>query len=341
MYKKFFLFLFLCLFLMPVPVFANNPAKMYYFYSDTCSHCKQAEVFFDEISNRYPDLQIVSYEVTHNQENYELMLEVLDRLDISARGTPLIVLGSRGTVGFNDSMRLVIEDNILYARYNEVRDIVGEIQGTSSYFEEQISDTDIFVDLPSWNQANLKQDNMFFMTLDLGFFSGLSVLLVTLIFSFVFLLIFHISQFVLLPFWISLIILFLAFLTNGNLISFSSSARFVLGILCLLFFSFAFVCYKYRKRSWIMKYFSFETIPIPKGTSLFFIAFACLLSCLFFATQNENVLLYQRLLVFRSITGFSSYIYAFCFLLSFLFPNLLLYGLFYFVSKKRKMVSKG
>ena len=44
------------------------------------------------------------------------MMDVLDLLDISSRGTPLIVLGSRGTVGFSDSIRLTIEENILYAR---------------------------------------------------------------------------------------------------------------------------------------------------------------------------------------------------------------------------------
>lgn len=341
MHKKLLLFVFLCLFFVPLPVFANNPARMYYFYSDTCSHCKEAEVFLDEISNRYPDLQIVSYEVSHNEENYQLMLDVLNLLDISARGTPLIVLGSRGTVGFSDSVRLVIEENILYARYNEVRDVVGEIQGTSSYFEEKISDTNLFFDLPYWPHANLKQDNLVFMTLDLGLFSGISVLFVTLLLCILFLLILQISQWSLFPFWISFGILFLAFLTNGSLLTFSNTAWIVLVSLCILWVVFALFCHKFQKKFRIANYFSFDKVPLSKGTALFLICFSCFLVCLFFSIQNENVLMYQRLMVFRSITGFSSYLYAFLFLLCFLVPNLVVYFLFLFVLKKRKMVSKG
>ena len=341
--RKIILWLFfLCLFWIPSTVFANNPAKLYFFYSDTCAHCKEAEVYLNTISNRYPDVQIIRYEVSHNQENYQLMIEVLDTLHISSRGTPLIVLGSRGTVGFSDSVRLTIEENILYARYNEVRDVIGEIQGTSEYFEEKITETDVLIDLPFWNGASAKSDNMALMTLDLGFFSGIqpAVLLVTIAVCLLFFVLFRMPQIAMLSFWISFVIIFLAFLTNGNLLTFSNTAQMVFLILCILCIFFFFLCYHFRKHSFISKYFSFSSVPVLPGTVIFLAIFACFLVFFFFSFQNENILIYQRLFVFRSITGLSSYLYAILFMISFLLPSLLLYAFFVIFSKKKKLVRK-
>lgn len=334
--------LFLCLFLMPSTVFANNPAKLYFFYSDTCAHCKEASVYLETIPSRYPDVQVIRYEVSHNQENYQLMMDVLDLLDISSRGTPLIVLGSRGMVGFSDSIRLTIEENILYARYNEVRDVVGEIQGTSEYFEEHISETDVLIDLPFWKGANAKGDNMALMTLDLGFFSGIqpAVLLTTIVLCLLFFVLFHMPQISMVPFWIPFVIFFLAFLTNGNILTFSSTSYIVFFILCVLCVLFAIFCYRFRNHSFVSKYFSFSSVSVQKGTAIFLATFACFLVCLFFSMRTENVLIYQRLFIFRSISGFSSYLYAILFMVSFLIPSFVLYIFFSFLAKKKKLVRK-
>lgn len=334
--------LFLCLFLLPSTVFANNPAKLYFFYSDTCAHCKEASAYLETIPNRYPDVQIIRYEVSHNQENYQLMMDVLELLDISSRGTPLIVLGSRGTVGFSDSIRLTIEENILYARYNEVRDVVGEIQGTSTYFEEHISDTEVFLDLPFWKGANAKGDSMALMTLDLGFFSGIhpAVLLVTIGLCLLFFGLFHIQPISMLSFWISFVIFFLAFLTNGNILTFSSTSQMIFLVLCVLCVLFTILCYCFRNRVKFFQFFSFSSVSASKGLAIFLAIFACFLVCFFFSCQTEPVLIYQRLFVFRSITGFSSYWYGILFMLSFLAPNLLLYAFFALLLKKKKLVRK-
>lgn len=142
------------------------------------------------------------------------------------------------------------------------------------------------------------------------------------------------------PFWIPFVIFFLAFLTNGNILTFSSISYIVFFILCVLCVLFAIFCYRFRNHSFVSKYFSFSSVSVQKGTAIFLATFACFLVCLFFSIQNENVLIYQRLFIFRSISGFSSYLYAILFMVSFLIPSFVLYIFFSFLAKKKKLVRK-
>ena len=82
--------------------------------------------------------------------------------------------------------------------------------------------------------------------------------------------------------------------------------------------------------------FLFHPFQFIKVRLYFLATFACFLVCLFFSIQNENVLIYQRLFIFRSITGFSSYLYAILFMVS-LFDTKLrsLRPFFHFLSKRK------
>ncbi|MDP2929994.1 MAG: hypothetical protein Q8N56_00050, partial [bacterium] len=56
----------------------NYKAKLYFFYGSTCYYCKQAEVFLSGLESKYPDMEIVSYEVFENPENAQLFKKFLE-----------------------------------------------------------------------------------------------------------------------------------------------------------------------------------------------------------------------------------------------------------------------
>jgi len=60
---------------------ADEKAKLYFFYGDGCPHCAKAEKFLAQMEEKYPQLEIISYEVFGNKENAELFLEFLEACD--------------------------------------------------------------------------------------------------------------------------------------------------------------------------------------------------------------------------------------------------------------------
>ncbi len=55
----------------------EDKVELYYFYGDGCPHCKKASAFLVQMEEKYPQLEIISYEVFSNKENADLFLEVL------------------------------------------------------------------------------------------------------------------------------------------------------------------------------------------------------------------------------------------------------------------------
>ena len=106
----------------------DNSVKAYFFYGEGCPHCAKEEAFFESIKDKYPTLEVNSFEIYHNRENVSLMKDVSNRLNANASGVPFLIIGDKFLVGYaEDVTNIEIENQIKYGLSNTLPDIVGEI----------------------------------------------------------------------------------------------------------------------------------------------------------------------------------------------------------------------
>ena len=53
----------------------DNQVNIYFFHSNTCSHCKEESKFLKELETRYKNINVYKYEI-HDENNYEILKEV-------------------------------------------------------------------------------------------------------------------------------------------------------------------------------------------------------------------------------------------------------------------------
>lgn len=82
-----------------------------FFWGDGCPVCSTAEPFLDEIVNQYDGVKVQKYEVWYSEANQALYQKTADELNIpkEGRGVPLIIVGDRYWMGFNETVGQEIE----------------------------------------------------------------------------------------------------------------------------------------------------------------------------------------------------------------------------------------
>lgn len=82
----------------------SKEVKVYFFRGEGCSHCAEAEAWFQSIEAEYGSyFEIVDYETWYNQENANLMQEVAKARNEDAQGVPYIIIGKQSWNGFTES----------------------------------------------------------------------------------------------------------------------------------------------------------------------------------------------------------------------------------------------
>lgn len=73
--------------------------KIYYFYSESCGHCKSASSY---INTHYPDLEMIKVDVA-TKAGYDMILKCAQKFKLGNRiGTPLFCMGDRYVMGWSD-----------------------------------------------------------------------------------------------------------------------------------------------------------------------------------------------------------------------------------------------
>ena len=82
------------------PAIAADDSVVYFFYGEECPHCKNVEPFIDNITKKYPDVDIRRLEIWHNATNEQIYNSVNAAAGISSpSGVPEIVIGKVVLVG--------------------------------------------------------------------------------------------------------------------------------------------------------------------------------------------------------------------------------------------------
>lgn len=130
--KQILFLMIICLLFIP-NVNANtkdNLVNIYLFYSDSCPHCAAEKELLDEIEEDYDNVRIYKYEVSKNDDNLDLMLNVAELMDTKVTGVPFTVIADKVYKGFSyDNSKTKFLGTIEYYSEHGYKDIVGEYMG--------------------------------------------------------------------------------------------------------------------------------------------------------------------------------------------------------------------
>lgn len=106
-------------------VFAENTDRnlvnIYFFHSNSCSHCKSEEKLLDDLEKKYSNVKIYRYEV-HDDNNRELFKQVQNLYDVKTDGVPLTIIGGSVYTGYHEERGKVqfIKTIEYYSKYGYI-----------------------------------------------------------------------------------------------------------------------------------------------------------------------------------------------------------------------------
>ena len=114
----------------------NEKVTVYFFRGEGCSHCAEAEAWFESIQEEYGSMfKIFDYETWYNQDNAELMQKVATARGEEANGVPYIIIGNKSWNGFAESYESEMIEQIKQVYGQEVQaryDIIKLVNGNGT-----------------------------------------------------------------------------------------------------------------------------------------------------------------------------------------------------------------
>ena len=101
----------------------NTKINLYLFYGSECPHCEEERKWLAQIKDKYEYcLNIVEFEVWHNESNANLMKTVGEKFTTKPDGVPYTIIGDTAYVGYSDSIASRIESKIKQYTLQESND---------------------------------------------------------------------------------------------------------------------------------------------------------------------------------------------------------------------------
>ena len=101
----------------------SKKVNVYFFRGEGCSHCAEAEEWFDSIKEKYSEYyNLIDYEVWYNTDNSDLMQKVADARGEEAEGVPYIIIGDKSWNGFDSSYEEDMINQIKSVYAQDVKD---------------------------------------------------------------------------------------------------------------------------------------------------------------------------------------------------------------------------
>jgi|MudIll2142460700_1097286.scaffolds.fasta_scaffold01192_5 thiol-disulfide isomerase/thioredoxin len=96
---------------------AENRTTAYFFWGKGCPHCAKEEILLEQLKERYPQLEVKSFEVWFSPENARLFVEIAEAYGMKPQGVPITFIGDFEPItGYrsDDITGRIIEDRIKY-----------------------------------------------------------------------------------------------------------------------------------------------------------------------------------------------------------------------------------
>ena len=79
---------------------AQKTERFYFFYSDSCPHCHEAQPFVEELEKEFPNIEFKKLELSKVPENMAIFNKKVEKLGIKGGGVPTFVFRDQYIVGF-------------------------------------------------------------------------------------------------------------------------------------------------------------------------------------------------------------------------------------------------
>ena len=174
--KKIILFIISFLLLFPINTLANKNVNIYIFHSESCSHCKKALEYFDELKKERNDIQVFAYEISKDTNAYNRVLykKAQNTLNISINSVPFIIIGNSHYVGFGDSSKEEFNNAINYYKRHNYRDMVGIELGLvkDNGYESLVYEKQFKIDIPIIGEIDLSTLSLPIIAIIMGLVDG-------------------------------------------------------------------------------------------------------------------------------------------------------------------------
>ncbi|MDD4027757.1 MAG: hypothetical protein PHN54_01695 [Bacilli bacterium] len=156
---------------------SEKEINIYLFYSNSCPHCAQEEIFLEKYANENEDVNFYTYEISANYENRELWFDVQEIFDRESGYIPYTVIGNQIIIGYaSGNTDVLIEKIVDYYRHSNYRDLIGEHLGTVEVREDIVMDNiDIEnenITVPIFGKIDLKSVSLFVLSIIMGVIDG-------------------------------------------------------------------------------------------------------------------------------------------------------------------------
>ena len=178
MNKYFKLLLVIFIFLISFNVSAKEKVKLYFFHGAECPHCAEEKSDLLKDLKKDKDVEIIEYEVWHNEENAKLLDDVQKRFGTES-GVPYNVIGDTTIVGYSEANKNKILRAIAYCKKNGCRDTIGLIQEGKDFkiddkfskYDEKSNDKST-IKVPFIGYVNLKNVSLISAATIIGLVDG-------------------------------------------------------------------------------------------------------------------------------------------------------------------------
>ena len=159
----------------------NKELRVYLFHQESCPHCQKEIEYLEELKEEYSNLDIVTYEISKNEMNYNFYIKVANKINdnldkkqqLSIGSVPFTIIGTDFYVGFEVSQKDSIKKSIDKFLKNDIVDVVSMIKN-----EEDISNIEFNTDpnsklnIPLLGEINAKTVSLPLISIVIGLVDG-------------------------------------------------------------------------------------------------------------------------------------------------------------------------
>lgn len=127
----------------------GNKVTILFFWGEGCPHCAAAKPFLERLAEKYPEIEIKSYEVLNNEKNLRFLEETAKARGAVVKGVPVIFVGNRVFEGFDENVAKEMEEAVRRTLYPEGGDS-GGMKGRRGKAD------DIHVTVPLFGKADAR-----------------------------------------------------------------------------------------------------------------------------------------------------------------------------------------
>lgn len=152
--------------------------NLYFFHGEECPHCAEESEYLEELQKSYDNLNIIKYEVWHNEDNATILQNVKISLNKENPYVPFTVIGKNATTGFNEQSKTTIKNYIDYCLKEECIDVVEQVinNGTTIDFDDKNEVVDIenntVFNVPVLGKIDAKKVSLPLLSIVIGFIDG-------------------------------------------------------------------------------------------------------------------------------------------------------------------------